>query len=551
MFLRRLAWLPALVLLVPACEGEPIEEEVLDPDGPPPPGGKADQSGRDWPAMSALPAACDLEPTFRALFAPDDPTVTLELALIDKIRAARKADPATYSEGKNPYRIRYAVYNLGHSEIVARLFAAEKGGVDVQVLIEADQLFQWWNDLPKLFTAAGLEVVKDYKKIAEASRPTADLVGISEYGLMHLKARLFEMPGWSALLTGSMNPNQAAGANEENLHLIRDPRLIAQYSAAYDAVYAKKPLANEWQEGAALNVLFSPAGSGPRASTKLLEWVDGENEQILLMVFSFRDLVSPAYPKTLVQILTAKAAAGVPVYVITDRKQSDGIDIDGKKVATDDKTEDKLRQAGVHVYEAMNTAESLFGARNPYAAMHHKAAVLGRSRLRVITDAANWTLSALGNKTLTEKNVESMLFIDSAALDGNYTGRRYLAQWLRVLYRYAPQSAMLDRELGAEEVATRLLAGGTWPNQGVSFVADKAETQLGENIFVVGGADALGRWGQGGAGLPLRVRFEWKLVARNGGSARWEGGDNRVGFALPAICRRGDNDAGEQRGEFR
>ena len=32
MFLRRLAWLPALVLLVPACEGEPIEEEVLDPD---------------------------------------------------------------------------------------------------------------------------------------------------------------------------------------------------------------------------------------------------------------------------------------------------------------------------------------------------------------------------------------------------------------------------------------------------------------------------------------------------------------------------------------
>jgi hypothetical protein len=522
-----------------AIEGE-------DPDDPSFVGGKADGPDRSWPANGPLPALCDLDRPLQVFFAPDDPTTTLELSLIRKVADASRAAGNTAPEGANPYRIRYAVYNLTHDAIALALADAEAAGVDVQVLIEADQLGNEWVRCDDLFLGRGLEVVYDHHALDDATRTTADMIGIAEDGLMHLKTRLFEMPGWSAVLSGSLNPNASAGVNEENLHLVREPSVVARYAEGYRAVLESRPQVNRWDDAAAVNLLYSPAGSGDRISTHLLQWLDEEDERILLMVFSLRDITSPAYPRSLVDILKAKAAAGVPVYVITDRKQSDGVDVAGNREFTDDPTDDRLRAAGIQVFEAINDAKQWFPDPYAFAAVHHKTAILGRDRLRVVTDAGNWTAAALGSRKWPEKNVESVLFIDSSRLDDGWIGRRYLGQWVRVLTRYAGQGVERGENPDWPAVLGDLVAGG-WPTGGVSFSATVASTSEGEGVFVAGDLDALGAWGTRGPGvalsttaeafpvwsadaavpLPLGQQFLWKLTIRAGDSVRYEAGGDR------------------------
>ena len=508
--------------------------------------GKAD--GVRVPAYDPLPEGARLDAPFQALFAPDDPVTTTELALIDEVIAARAEDAGEYEEGGNPFRIRYAVYNLRNPTIVGRLIQAEREGVDVQILIEAGQLnpAKTWNTADEAIVDAGLELVEDARDLTDAQRASADMVGVDRSGLMHLKARLFEYPGSRALLTGSINPGDNAVLNEETLHLIRDERLVRKYGDAYNAVLRGTNFTNEWDEEAGINAMFTPTGAGPRPVEKVFEWLEEEEEQILLMVFSMRDISAPGHDDTLVELLTRKARAGVPVYVITDRKQSDGVDADGNKVWYNDRTEDRLRAGGVHVYEAVNTA-------GPYNAMHHKVGILGRTNIRVITDAANWTKAGLGDRRRKARNVESQLFIDSAQLGDSTVGERYLNQWLRVLDRYAGQEANVG-EPTAEEARAELMGAPDWPTLGVTFSAE-VDTRFGESVFVRGSYEALGDWGQShdgaalttgeetyptwssveAVGMPLGASFEWKLVVLGNG-VRWEGGDNRAGeVALPAL----------------
>lgn len=540
---------PALLSLAPACAVEEGPSEGTEwEEGPTrlPTGGGAD--GETPPAYEALPEDASLEQPFAALFAPDDPVITTEVAMIDRVTAAREADAtAPRAEGENPYRVRYAVYNLRNPLVIAALARAHDAGVDVQVLVEADQLdpARTWNTADEELVARGWELVTDVRTLTEATRRTADLVGVTGSGLMHLKTRLFETPAWQAVLSGSMNPGDEAVANEETLHLINDPRLVARYRAAYEAVLARRTsIPNEWTAGEPVNVLFTPAGSGPRAGTQVLQWLSEEREQILLMVFSLRDVTAPGVSESLVEILIRKARQGVPVYVITDRKQSDGVDADGTRISSNDRTEDRLRAGGVHVFEAMNLS-------TPFTAMHHKVAILGRSHLRVITDAANWSAAGLGSRTRDSANVESVLFVDSDALDGGRTGRRYLAQWLRVLERYAAQSAG-DGEPSFEAVRDALVARAGWPSQLVRIEAH-VETSYGESVWARGARPELGAWGTTGAGLPLftdagsyprwtsgvaelpvGVTTDWKLVAgRDARGVRWEGGENRHARVMP------------------
>lgn len=551
---RLLVIASALAALLAGCvaaaeatpEGEPPSEAPAE--GPPLVDAQGKADGVELPAYGPLPAGADLEAPLSALFAPDDPVNTIEVDFIDRVREARRADPTAHAEGENPYRIRYAVYNLRNPRILEHLASAEEEGVDVQILIESGQLdpARDYNTGDEYLVGRGFELVGDHRDLDAGTRRTADLVGIVDGGLMHLKARLFETPEWSALLTGSLNPGDNAVLNEETLHLVREPRIVAQYGAAFEAVRDERPLANAWHAGEPVNVLFTPAGSGPRAATRVLDWIADEREQILLMVFSLREVTAPGHGESLVELLGRKASEGVPVYVITDRKQSDGVDAEGNPHYRNDRTEDRLRAAGVHVFEATNRA-------TPFTAMHHKVAVLGRSRIRVITDAANWTFAGLGSSTRTAKNVESVLFVDTDALDGGRTGRRYLAQWLRVLSRYAHQSEA-EGEPTFEEVRRRLMETEGWPAQRVAFAADEVHTSWGERVWVRGDSPDLGRWGAVHEGvalttdpgsypswwspdpvtLPLGSVFEWKLVAGEAAdNVRWEGGDNRTGLAAP------------------
>lgn len=551
-----LSQLGALGCADDATSAELLNEESVEgiyEDGPPIPreDGKGDALAAQIPAYAPLPAdwsAAQLRSPAQVLFAPEDPVATIEQELVRQVIAARAADTAQYDEGSNPYSIRYAVYNLRNPELVELLAQAHEQGVDVQIIIEADQLKpeKDYNTADEQLVERGFELVGRHQALTDQTRQSADLIGVASSGLMHLKTRIFSTPAQTLMLTGSLNPGDNAMLNEESLHLISDPALIARYATAFEAVRDGKKLANVWDDQAAMNVLFTPAGSGPRAVTKVFDWLKDEQEQILLMVFSLRDISAPGHDESLVELLGQKVAQGVPVYVITDRKQSDGIDAQGNKIMWNDGTEDALRRVGVKVYEATNRA-------TPFTAMHHKVAILGRKRIRVISDAANWTKAGLGTSTRKATNVESQLFIDSAALDNNLTGRRYLGQFMRVLSRYAEQT---PAEPSFDQVYGALTTRPDWPTVPLSFKAHELYTQWGESGRILGDHAVLGAWGQVHDGLrlttdgrsyptwfmaqdaqiPVGTMMRYKFVIHRANTPlRWEKGDDRQGFAQPTL----------------
>jgi hypothetical protein len=538
-------------LFLYACTTSTMELDESYQEGPPliSSNGKADDFNEIL-AFNPLPQEANLEAAFQVLFAPDDPVASLELELIRLVKEARLADENSYTEKDNPYKIRYAVYNLRNTAITEQLISAHKSDVDVQIILEADQLdpARTWNTMDERLIEAGFEFVADHDDLDDQARITADLIGIDDWGLMHLKTRLFFTPKWSKALSGSLNPGDHAMFNEETLHLINDADLISAYHQAYQAVRDDQALVNQWNQDAAVNLLFTPAGSGPRASTRILEWLEEEDEQILLMVFSLRNLTAPGVGDSLIEILTQKHKTGIPVYIITDRKQSDGVDSDGNRIYYNDDTDERLEAAGIPVYEAINRA-------SPYTAMHHKVAILGRQNIRIISDASNWTKAALGSKTTRAKNVESILFIDSQALDQGLCGRRYLNQFLTVLGRYDRQEA--NKHLPTSQAVFEYLQElEHWPQQSITFEVDNAYTYWGQHVWVVGDIEPLGEWfdllwmletGDNyptwssiePLALPLGQAFKYKYVIASPHDSYlewdWEKGDNRGGHAAPAV----------------
>jgi phosphatidylserine/phosphatidylglycerophosphate/cardiolipin synthase-like enzyme len=497
-----------------------------------------------------------------AFFSGQDDVVGLELTMIKKVVDARRADGSNPSceEGANPYRIRYAVFSHGSDRIIDALLDAEKNCVDVQILIESDSMFKAWDDR---MVAAGMQRVGSQTMLDDRSRITADIVGITQpptqmFGHFHLKTRIFETPGWTRVLSGSLNPNATSFLNDENLHLIGDARLVARYQRAFEQ--ARKtghgPFENTWDDDAPINVLFMPEAGGVntklRGVTRMFQWIDQENEQILLAVFSLRNLFAPGFDKSLVDLLRAKAAAGVPVWVIVDRKQADRVDARGVSEGEDPGDEDLLRAAGVKVIEVVNNKDGAL-----FQAMHHKVAILGRTKIRVITDTANWSAAALGSQRRLADNAESLLFIDSEALDRGRTGRRYLGEWMRVAQSYARQpEAQWDADLAASDdrfgaIQARLTTLSGWPTVPVQFQVTGPDARESDGVWVRGGAAALGQWQAPAVPLAIsreagRIRTtdgdvdvavgacEWKFVAGpSEQDIHWEQRANRVSVIAP------------------
>src|SRR6185295_2689021 len=101
----------AVASLVAACAADPAAtgasgavSEVWDETTSLGPDGKADGDRESSPAYDQLPAGARMDDRLQVLFAPIDPVVSLEVEWIDRVRTARRADPASYEEGHNPYR---------------------------------------------------------------------------------------------------------------------------------------------------------------------------------------------------------------------------------------------------------------------------------------------------------------------------------------------------------------------------------------------------------------------------------------------------------------
>ncbi len=499
------------------------------------------------------------EKVMETFFAPNDDMRKVELQLLDEVIAARKTDSKTYVDGKNPFQIRYAVYNISSREVLEKLVEASKAGVDVQILIEDHQLDpkKYWNQADEYLQDNGFSFEGDHTKLRGEENLTTDLIGIKNNNLMHLKSRIISYPEPETgkpikkLLTGSMNPGESAVRNDENLNLISDPDVVDRYVEMYEAVRDGKTISNKFDDNKAINPMFTgaPVKGGPRVTNQIFKWIDQEQEAIFLSVFSLRNLTTPGARGNLVKKLKAAKDRGVEVVVVTDRKQSDGVDVEGNQVFWDDRTDDMLREAGIPVYEAINDS-------GPHNAMHAKSAVFGLTEMKVITDTGNWTKAALGSKRRAKKdqNEESFLFVDSNKLDDNQTGRRYLGNFMHLLRKYSAQN---PNEPDAETLINRLSENPAWPKVTVDFSV-MAHTFMGQEVYVTGDHPALGNWTTEGPGLklntapgryptwesggsldlPFGTQFSYKVVKKNpDGSLEWEPGQNSFLIVDPTDSR--------------
>ena len=93
--------------------------------------------------------------------------------------------------------------------------------------------------------------------------------------------------------------------------------------------------------------------------------------------------------------------------------------------------------------------------------MHLKSGIFGLSNIKVVTDAGNWTYSAMGSGASGfSMNCESLLFIESGKLDKNETGERYLAEFMRVLRKYGDQN---PDQPAVEQTIAQLQKLPNWP----------------------------------------------------------------------------------------
>lgn len=520
-------------------------------NGPRPPIVRPPSDGRGGPSSGSNATGTETSDRFEAnrprgieaFFTPDDDAQRLELAHIDEVIAARRRDPKRYPPAGNPYRIEYAIYNMTDRAIITRLIDAARAGVRVQVLIDANQIgpHKPHNTVVNELTAAGFTHAESQRGLApEALRDTQIVeIDMPGEGLFHFKSRYYAYPDPTTgklketLLTGSHNPQNSAHKNDESLHRITDPALIRKYVEAFHALRDGHPIQNEWSDASPVNVLFtSGAARGTKPVDKIFELIDRERELVFLTMFSLRNLVS-SHGERLVDRLIAAHRRGVKVVVVTDRKASDGIELDGspREGSHDDRTDELLERAGIPVYEYMNPS-------GPRTAMHLKSAVFGLKNIQVVTDTGNWTLATMGNGGSRGKNAESILFIESGRYDGNAIGERYLAEFLRVLRKYAGQNAGTGRQ-DVEALISELQRHPSWPKVSVSFDA-LGRAHAGHEVYLVGDRPELKparpgepglrlRTDEGAAGgstridLPLGTRLEYRVLRR----------DERGGIAAP------------------
>lgn len=394
-------------------------------------------------------------------FTPYDPALDVEASLIDRVTEARKKDPASYAADNNPYKIRYAVYNLRNATLIKKLLDAAKAGVDVRVVIDGKQIApdRPHNTVDEEFEAAGLKVIRDDENVDLATRKAAHMLGVHSNALMHMKARVFSWKDDAGqlhreVLSGSLNPG--GKGNDENLNRIADPQVAAQYDAKIDDLIAHKKSVNTWHAERGINVLFTPSEGGPRPVEKLFEWIDNEKEAILLDVFDLGNVRDPKTNKTLVEKLAEAKARGVLVMAITDRRKSDGVDGQGRPVqmygeaARGTDVDEQLQAKGIPVFEFVNESSA-------HSAVHGKVGIFGLAQPKVVTDAGNWTMSAMGSGQKHAKNVESFLFLDTNKLGDRRIADRYLSNFLYLLRHYSSQ----DPE--AKSAVTKLLAHPSWP----------------------------------------------------------------------------------------
>ncbi|MCB9614644.1 MAG: hypothetical protein H6722_19580 [Sandaracinus sp.] len=377
--------------------------------------------------------------------------------------------------------VRVALYNLRSERLADLLLRRHHEGLEVELFLDAKQMDKPWNVLGHTLQAAGLPVV--------AVRNER-----SEYATLHDKMAVLDD---ELVIFGSANwGHDGLHENDETLLVLRSAPLAAVVDGELDELHGPRVRRAGDVEGPA-QLYFSPTD---RLDRVLETAIDGARERIVVAVFSLR-------LSWLVEALVEAHERGVEVWVITDEKQSSTTDLD-----------ERLRDAGVPIVEARNTATE-------FSAMHHKWMVVdGRE---TFVGSYNWTYTA------TFHNHE-----DLARITSQETAAAFEGEMGRLWDRYADSRAE-EAGLAAYGRAHPSTTHGV-----VRFAGVHDATAFGDTLVVVGDAPELGAWDprrglrldgatwptwRAEASLRAGARVEYKLVVlRADGGVRWESGGNRT-----------------------
>lgn len=378
-------------------------------------------------------------------------------------RLVRELDAAQSS-------IRVALYNLRSERLGWKLLERQNAGVDVEVLWDAKQMAKEYNTLDDDLIAAGLNVV-----------PV--LNDNHAYATLHHKLAVFDNQRVSM---GSANWGYSAlHSNNESMLVLTSPELAAAVHTELDEIASGVKSPRVGDNNSRVQLHFSPED---RLDLVVEEAIDAAEDRVFVAVFSMR-------LRRLSDALIRARDRGVSVSVITDAKQADS--------AWED---DYLRDNGIEVVTALN-------ASSPFAAMHHKFAVIdGHTTL---VGAYNWTYTA------TFSSYEDLAVI------GNDTevAAAYEGEFGRLWWRYAR-----DRD--------NPVAGTV----AVDIAAHADQTRWGDALVLVGDHPELGQWNphqgvrlsghdwptwRASVELPIGAELEYKLVLLSAdGRVEWEPGEN-------------------------
>lgn len=258
------------------------------------------QQGHSVGASASVPHAPSSTPA-RALFFPGD--ISPLLALINSARGS----------------LDIAIYNLTSDKIANPILAAQKRGVRVRIVTDSEQAEgdARGNDISRL-ESAGVSVVrcKGLVTKGQGGRP----------GIMHNKYLIVD---GHTIATGSFNYTRIAmEGNNENLLILTDPTLAAQYAANFQHLLrdAGSPFPQgNWQpnhQSLFSHALFFP--SEP-AFQSLVNLVSSAHSSLDLAMFNLTD-------DTLTNALIALSQRGVRVRLIADRDQASGQGSDVKRL---------------------------------------------------------------------------------------------------------------------------------------------------------------------------------------------------------------------------
>jgi len=364
--------------------------------------------------------------------------------------------------------VRVAMYNVTSARLGYALLDAQRRGVAVEVLWDAKQMAKAHNTLDDELAAAGLVIT-----------PVTNTR--SEYATLHDKLSVID----DELVTmGSANwGTSALHDNDESLLVFRSPAMGAVVTAQLDEIRTQVKRPRTGDLPGPVQLYFSPEDRLDRVVTAS---IDQARSRVFVAVFSLR-------LRSATDALLRAHRRGVPVYVVTDAKQS--------SETTED---DRLRAAGIPVIEALN-------ATGPYTAMHHKFAVVDDT---VLVGAYNWTTTA------TFSNDEDLAVIRDAEVAAAYAG-----EMGRLWRRYGGDGAL------------------PLPTVELSLGATCDRTAWGDQLVVVGDAPELGAWDPtrgvrldgaswprwtGRVTVPAGARLRYKLViVRADGRVDWEAGEDR------------------------